>query len=458
MEGLVEKRKPKIVACVPVHATDRDNITSLMIESLRSQTISVEDIVIVGSREENRKLAEKEGCIYVEHPNSPLSLKYQAGIDKVRTLDPDYVLLMGSDDLLSPLYCEKMISEYKEGLIGTSVWYVARKKDGKYQLLKVSYTHRKDPIGSGRILSRETLDKLDWKLYRDRRDKGLDGSVASTLMKEGIKVFSVEVNNAICMSVKGGWRTLSSWEDYAKNTNHIIARRVGRPEDWIQEHFPKLKSRLDSLLNDKQVLMAKRPSKEFDWDDVQVTIINRGTLDVTPLCLSFRKYVSKTMQIHIIDNGSTRKTSRVLKRLEVQDPYISVDYFEEEIPYVEAADYAIRNSGFPYLLFLDSQTKVMRAGLLKVFSPVIQKSKKFYSIGRVKYFNKQVEEGKINRVSYLDMFCVMINGEEYLNHPPFTSSKAYRGGFMVELAEGISKLRQLKEDSSLERCLKRESK
>ena len=50
--------------------------------------------------DEIEKIAEGAGFEYIEHPNFPLSKKWDNGIKYARKFDPDAILIVGSDDII----------------------------------------------------------------------------------------------------------------------------------------------------------------------------------------------------------------------------------------------------------------------------------------------------------------------------------------------------------------------
>ncbi|MDB4726341.1 hypothetical protein OAF54_02800 [bacterium] len=113
--------------------------------------------------------------------NSPLSNKWQSGIDYIRALqsydghksDIDAVMIMGSDDFVSPQYIEAC-----KGLIASGVDYIYM--DGAYFYDTVSgrmmWAHA-EKLGLGRCISARLLDRMDWQLWPAGMENGLDGAM-----------------------------------------------------------------------------------------------------------------------------------------------------------------------------------------------------------------------------------------------------------------------------------------
>ena len=71
-------------------------------------------ILAVGSEGEiSREICEQGEAIYIEHPNEPLTAKWQAGISALKDYDFDALVIMGSDDFVSANVFEVYIEKIK---------------------------------------------------------------------------------------------------------------------------------------------------------------------------------------------------------------------------------------------------------------------------------------------------------------------------------------------------------
>lgn len=167
----------RVVCLMPIHG--RLPITIETVQLLKRQTKPFYHIVLIGSDLDDEQILMHidPDVDYVHYPNNPLSAKIQFGLDYVRTLDPDAVLLTGSDSWLCPKWNAVMSRMIANGfhVVGQSclhVCYIAPHEAPK--VLLSSYKTRPDPIGAGRVISRYALDALDWQLYPPGMNKGLD--------------------------------------------------------------------------------------------------------------------------------------------------------------------------------------------------------------------------------------------------------------------------------------------
>ena len=129
LDGLndIKERSKKIqnVACL-IAAYKREDILEKCIKSVKNQTVPV-DIFIVGSCKEDKEVALKNNCFYLESENSPLSNKWQKGVDHIRD-EGKYgaLLILGSDDLISRNYVKTSLRYLRNevAVVGKTRWQI----------------------------------------------------------------------------------------------------------------------------------------------------------------------------------------------------------------------------------------------------------------------------------------------------------------------------------------------
>ncbi|KMW70860.1 tetratricopeptide repeat protein, partial [Limnoraphis robusta] len=154
------------------------------------------ELLAVGSEgKTSRHLCKQCGFDYVEYANSPLSAKWEYGLNQCASYDPDAVIVVGSDDLISQSLIEFYNIKLQENLVFCGL------KDGYFfdlanesLILWTGYNVRADPtrvgetIGMGRCLSRTLLDKLEFSIWRGLDiDRGLDGAMTRKLVQLGLQ-------------------------------------------------------------------------------------------------------------------------------------------------------------------------------------------------------------------------------------------------------------------------------
>ncbi len=103
----------------------------------------------------------------VEAPNAPLSAKWERALQLARGLLPDALVIMGSDDWIDARALRLLILRgLSDGYAGTRVLYVHDLASAVTVRLDGYAGERSvEPIGAGRVLSREVMDRLDWSLW-----------------------------------------------------------------------------------------------------------------------------------------------------------------------------------------------------------------------------------------------------------------------------------------------------
>ena len=204
---------------VPVVATYKRPILEDTLRLLSKQKY-VRDIVVVGSCSDDREHVRRSGvsASYFSYPNRPLSDKWQFAVSQTRELDPDGVLICGSDDMVigswTECACDYLSRDYD--LIGMRNWIIAYREGNEVVLASLSYQRRKDPIGAGRVISRRLLEKCDWEIYPGGKDAVLDKASYKMMKKAGCRMMVVpDMENII--SVKGNWRQITETEAYLRS-------------------------------------------------------------------------------------------------------------------------------------------------------------------------------------------------------------------------------------------------
>ena len=168
------------------------------------------ELVAVGSEGKRSKdICEACGFHYHEHENQPMSEKWQYGLKMTQELDPDAVIIMGSDDLITREILEFYVEKIKQGhlLVGIKDFYIYESNLRKLAYWrgygKLNDAHRMDEtIGLGRCLTRPLLDKIDFQIWGGLNlNRNLDGAMTNRLKEIGI--FPVAEEDALIVDVDG---------------------------------------------------------------------------------------------------------------------------------------------------------------------------------------------------------------------------------------------------------------
>lgn len=211
-----------VYAVIPTH--ERKEITSINIKLLLRQGIK---IILVVSSEHERRFYSGFPIEVILRQNRPLGYKWQEGVNYARNLSPDYLIILGSDDILSNDFAQKYCNDWL--FVGfKSFWSYSGAK-----LLLVSYLVNQC-IGGGRVFHKDLLDAIEWKIFDTSRDKLLDdkASEISTNFAKCIEIRYPEV-----LAIKGNWATLNPFVEKHKNIKVIKTLQGSEAKKLMAEKF-----------------------------------------------------------------------------------------------------------------------------------------------------------------------------------------------------------------------------
>lgn len=194
-------------------------------------------VFIVGSEgEKSKSLAKKHGFRYLEYDNKNLSNKHNAACLAARTARPDYVLFLGSDDILNPDTYSHLETLMESGFdfIGMTDFYfydmVSKKSAywGGYIDKRKGHT-----VGAGRVVSAKLMFKWQWRPFESRHQRVLDDSMQQKIAKANIKsaVFSLKEKGLYAVDVKSqvNMTPFQLWE----NTSYIDNKELKDQFPWM---------------------------------------------------------------------------------------------------------------------------------------------------------------------------------------------------------------------------------
>jgi hypothetical protein len=141
-------------------------------DRLRSQFGSFPVVCVSGA--EDKTICDQHKVSHLALPNKPLSDKWNAGFLFMKATDIDYVIILGSDDIMSNEYMERAIEAMNTDirLIYTKeIYFYSAMKDYTGQLFH--YVHR-NPLGVGRCIHYSIMEKINWTPYTYPKNYGMD--------------------------------------------------------------------------------------------------------------------------------------------------------------------------------------------------------------------------------------------------------------------------------------------
>ena len=257
------------------------------IKKLRSSLAPVMELlpVVAGSEgEKSRCVAERNGFTYIEVENRPLGAKWNAALSLLRWQNIDGTVILGSDDLLNERFFHVLKRYIDEGclLLGLDTFFVLEPRNGRLMEWMGYLPPREgESVGAGRFLHRELLERLNWHLWDDSLNGGLDRSMWRRLKTDAIlrnekfdsKTVCCQEEGIALVDVKSSVQ-INGLEGLALASGRI--RMIDNPRKFLDAYYEK--ETLDRLLpfgyehaQDHDVLIdALRP-------------FSRDTLEVSPL-------------------------------------------------------------------------------------------------------------------------------------------------------------------------------
>lgn len=171
--------------------------------------IDIEFYIIIAGSEgvESQSMVEKHGFIYVEMPNDPLAAKVNQPVLIAKQLKVDYVLCLGSDDIISP----ELIFVY-ESYMRKAIDFIAVTDFYFYDLASkkaaywAGYTDKRKghTVGAGRLISSRLLGLWNWKPWDVKDSNGLDKSMQRKLKTtpHTSAIFSLKEKGVYALDIK----------------------------------------------------------------------------------------------------------------------------------------------------------------------------------------------------------------------------------------------------------------
>lgn len=171
----------------------RPEITRIFAEGIKrlQKQFDIVPVVVGSEGETSMSLCHEYGFMYLERPNEPLGHKFNEGLRVFKNIDVDYIMIMGSDDLISNNLIKAYMPfmEKRKDVIGILdiYFYDILEKQLHYLSgygLKPQDKHRKgEPLGLARCIKRDVIERLQWQLWMNGINKGLDWTMTQRLKR-----------------------------------------------------------------------------------------------------------------------------------------------------------------------------------------------------------------------------------------------------------------------------------
>jgi asparagine synthase (glutamine-hydrolysing) len=286
---------------VVIAFTGRYGILEENVKLLNMQTEDNVGIVLVGSSNNDlnflKNISSKYNNVYYAMvANNPCGLKWQTGTYYARLFNPDAIMILGSDDLLSLNYIKQFYEYIENGydLVGKKRWFSISYGDPK--IYKVSYTNKVEiSLGAGRMYSKKILDKCDWKLFEFLRDRCLDDLGYFSVKKKSGKLFIDNDENVCVLSVKGNWDQFNPFDkiiEASKKDNPSITITSFNDSYWLDSNFG-VKNRVKEILNINNNLIDKKILLYYN-------LSNNKSIKLSELLLD--NLIIKGIEVHVVNS------------------------------------------------------------------------------------------------------------------------------------------------------------
>lgn len=227
----------RVIAAIPVHG--RNRLVKWTINRLLEKN-GCYAVVCSGNLYEDKKVCEAAGAIWVEQPNI-LGMKWNAAFRKANELNAEAVLFVGSSDWVCDDYLEHAVPLLEQGGMVGRLQYMAAHihHDQRVRLgtwLGYKGPREGEPIGIGRLLSKEALNAIEWKPFHDNWMNCMDYQMYSKLNNKMQKVVIMEEGHGISISTDW-WGNMHHFGECASAHGFIEHPDAER---FLREHYPEI--------------------------------------------------------------------------------------------------------------------------------------------------------------------------------------------------------------------------
>jgi hypothetical protein len=197
----------------------REKVLHLWLASVKRlrESVGYFPVVIVGD-EEHKQLCEQYEVFHITQANHPATAKFNTGVDHLMSLGCDYVLISGSDDIISTTLLKRCITEMEldYDLVGiSSIYFYAA--DGPHKG-SLRYLKTKDQIlGVCRCVHRRLIEKVGGVLWNKDASWGMDG-IALRNIQPHVRTWKIVEGDCFDVKTKENLNKITFW--LSKLQNH----------------------------------------------------------------------------------------------------------------------------------------------------------------------------------------------------------------------------------------------
>ena len=206
-----------MIVTAPIPVMGRFPLVRLTISRLKRQGVIP---IIMGHEKEAQEIAKEFDIEFIHIDNDPLGDKWNAGFAISRYYKADAVMFMGSSDWCSDDYVESIKLHINDfGMLGMFGCHFA---DVSQTIRLVNWKgygpgqRYHEPIGIGRVLRADFLDKINWRPFDPRLNAGLDWSMWIKAMKleQEIGIIPAEKHIKLLSISTNKWNNKHKFHDH----------------------------------------------------------------------------------------------------------------------------------------------------------------------------------------------------------------------------------------------------
>lgn len=187
-----------MIVTAPIPVFGRFPLVRLTISRLKRQGVTP---IVLGHEKEAMEIAKEFDCEFISIDNDPLGNKWNTGFQASKYYNADAVIFMGSSDWCSDGYLERCKEHSKDfGMIGMLGCHFVDVSDSIRLVHWKGYKdpmRQNEPIGIGRFLNREFLDRINWTPFNPQLNSGLDWSMWLKAMKTNQEIGILECDKSV---------------------------------------------------------------------------------------------------------------------------------------------------------------------------------------------------------------------------------------------------------------------
>ena len=165
-------------------------------------------------------ICEANNINWIMTPNKPLGAKWNSGLRQSLIHEWDYLLILGSDDLISNCLINRYMTYTGWDMIGVRDMYVY--KDGAIKYFRYN---QERSVGAGRLIKRSAIEKCGM-LWSDHKNKGLDGHCSKRLRMKRLKEIAINMGDSIVVDIKSD----TNMNSFEKLEGEIVDVELKLPE------------------------------------------------------------------------------------------------------------------------------------------------------------------------------------------------------------------------------------